>query len=128
MTERKRGALDWVLLTVRFLVEVALFVGALAVLVAAVGGGVGIVLGIVVVVALALLWGLLLSPRRRFDLPLGARVLVEALLMGAVAAGLAVTGHPGFAVALLVAEVVSVALLWWRGMPPGTDVGAWSSG
>ena len=71
-----------------------------------------------------MVWGLVLSPRRRVGAALGVRVAIEAALFLAAAAGLALTGLTAYAVALLVVEVVVVAWLWALGLPPGTDVDA----
>ena len=124
MTEPGRSGLTWTLLALRFLVELALFFAPIALAARIVGGVAGIALGVVIALAIAVVWGLLLSPKRRVDLPLPARVAIEAALFLAVAAALAVSGLVGFAIALLVVEVVVVVWLWRLGLPPGTDAEA----
>lgn len=123
MTQRT-GAVAWALLALRFLVELALFFSPVVIGRRAVDGVGGIAVGLVVTVAIVVVWGLLLSPRRRVDLPLAARVVIESLLFLGAAAGLAATGLVALAVALLVVEVVVVGWLWLLGMPPGSDAGA----
>ncbi|MFN8149392.1 MAG: DUF2568 domain-containing protein [Candidatus Nanopelagicales bacterium] len=120
MAERT-GGLTWVLLALRFLIELALFVTPVVVAVRELGGALGVVVGVVVAAVVVVLWGVLLSPKRRIDAPLGVRVVVELLLFVAAAAALAVTGLLTLGVVLLVLEVVVVAWLWALGLPPGTD-------
>lgn len=78
-------------------------------------------IGLVVVVAVG--WGLLLSPRRRVDLPLAVRVAIEVVLFAAAAVGLAWAGYAVWGWALLIGEVVVLVWLWAVGMPPGSDAG-----
>lgn len=78
---------------------------------------------VVVVVLVGVLWGLLLSPRRRIDLPLGARVVIELALFGIASGGLASAGLPLAGIALFTLEVVVVSGLAGLGYPPGSDVG-----
>ncbi len=123
MTQRISG-LPWALLAVRFLLELALFVTPVVVALRELGGARGVVVGGVVAAVVVLLWGVLLSPRRRYDAPLALRVVVELLLFVAAAWGLAATGLLPVGVGLLVLEVVVLAWLWALGLPPGTDAGA----
>ena len=74
------------------------------------------------VVVAAAAWGALLSPKRRLDLPLALRVVIELSLFIAAAAGLWATGYAGAAAVLLVAEVVVIGALALLGLPPGTQV------
>lgn len=124
MADESRGPITWTLLALRFLVELALFFSPVVIARRAVDGLGGLALGVVVAVAVAVVWGLVLSPRRRVGAALGVRVAIEAALFLAAAAGLALTGLTAYAVALLVVEVVVVAWLWALGLPPGTDVDA----
>jgi hypothetical protein len=118
------GALVLTLLALRFLVELALFAAPVVIGASALGGVVGVGLGLVAFAVVVTVWGLLLSPKRRYDAPLGVRVALELGLMVAATAGLALTGHGGWALALLAAELVSVVALAALGLPPGSDVGA----
>jgi hypothetical protein len=124
MADESRRPITWTLLALRFLVELALFFSPVVIARRAVDGLGGLALGVVVAVAVAVVWGLVLSPRRRVGAALGVRVAIEAALFLAAAAGLALTGLTAYAVALLVVEVVVVAWLWALGLPPGTDVDA----
>jgi hypothetical protein len=113
----------FLLLALRFVLELCLLVSA---------GVVGFLafqsLPAQVLAAMALMlltgavWGLLLAPKRRFDLPLAARVCIELALFGGAAAGLAHAGHPIWGVSLLVGEIFVVSALALLGMPPGSVV------
>ncbi len=118
------GATAWALLALRFLVELVLFAAPLVVAVRTLGGFWGVMLGVAAAAAVTVLWGLLLSPRRRVDVPLPVRVTIEMLLVVAVAVAFVVTGLVITALALLLAEGISVGGLWLLGLPPGADAGA----
>lgn len=111
------------LLGLRFLLELCLLAA-----VAVVGFGLSdtlplqLLASVLFVVATALVWGLLLSPKRHVDMPLGARVCIELLLFGGAAAGLAYIGYPIWGAALFIAEVLVVGALALMGMPPGSVV------
>ena len=97
------GAAVRTALGLRFLVELALLAGAAIAAVRLVPGGPGWVAAAVAVVVLAVVWGLLLSPKARFDVRPAGRVLLETVLFGAVgaalwAAGLGVAGIAVFVV------------------------------
>jgi hypothetical protein len=117
------GVATWGLLTLRFLIELVLFVAPVVIAVRALGGFVGFAVGVAAAAVVIVLWGVLLSPRRRVDPALSVRVAIEVLLVLAVAWGFAVTGLVTAALALVVAEVVTVGGLWLLGLPPGSDVG-----
>jgi hypothetical protein len=114
-----------VLLAARFVLELCLF-AAMAVI----GWGAmdnrlfGVVVGLGLALMTALIWGMLLSPRRRLDLPLAIRVVLELVLFATSAVGLAALGHPTWGLALLVAEVLVLIGLALRGLPPGADAAA----
>ncbi len=111
-----------VLLGLRFLLELALFatIGVLAARLSTVGWlSWALALGMVSVTVV--IWGVLLSPRRRIDLSLPMRVGIELALFAAAAFGLAWTGHAIWAAALLVSEVIVLVALWALGSPPGSD-------
>ena len=75
-----------------------------------------------VAVAVAI-WGVFIAPRRRIDLSLAVRVIIELTLFASAAWGLAWIGQPTLGLALLVAEVTVVGALWVLGHPPGSDAG-----
>ena len=108
-----------VLLTVRLLLELALLAAYAVSAARLVGGAVGWVVGAVVAVVVATLWGLLLSPRRRYDASLPVRIAVELVLFAGAAAGLWLSGLPGWGVTLLATEAVTLALLGRPGEPVG---------
>ena len=114
-----------VLLAARFVLEIALLVGVgVAVWAVPLAALWRVLLVVAAVVAVAAVWGLLLSPRRRVAAPLAVRVVIELALFVAVAAGLAVAGHVAAAVVLVAGEVGVVSALAALGLPPGSDVGA----
>ena len=119
----RSGPVLLMLLALRFVVELGLFAAPVAIAWSAVGGAAGVAIGIVGTALLATVWGLTLSPRRRFDAPLGARVGLELLLMVAAVVGLAATGHSLWAALLAAGEVVDLVGLALLGIAPGTDVG-----
>ncbi len=106
-----RGAV----LTVRFLCEL----GAVAAVAyggyRAAGGIAGVIL-----VALMAFWGTFLAPRRRIDLPLGARLVLELGVWTVAAAALWTNGRPGLAALLFTAAVVTgAANATFQGVPAG---------
>jgi hypothetical protein len=123
MSSARSGPVLVTLLALRFVVELGLFAAPVAVAWSAVGGVLGVGVGVLASALVATLWGLVLSPRRRFDPPLAVRVALELLLMTAAVVGLLLTGHTGWAVALAVGEVIDLAGLALLGIAPGTDVG-----
>lgn len=110
-----------VLLALRFALELSLLAAF------AVGGwrlGAGFTawaLAIALPLGCALVWGLLLSPKARLSLPLVPRLVVELTLFASAAALLWVADLPTFAVALVVGEVVVLALLLALGQRLGRD-------
>jgi hypothetical protein len=63
----------------------------------------------------AILWGLLISPKARFHLPLPWWVAVQVVLFGIALAGLVVTGHALPAAVFGAVAVVNLALvLYWH--------------
>lgn len=90
-------------LGLRFLIELALLAGAATAAVRLAPGWPGWVGAVVAVIVLAVVWGLLLSPKARFDIRPAGRVLLETVLFAAVAealwaSGLGVAGIALFAV------------------------------
>ena len=51
------------------------------------------------------------------------RVAIEVALFAVAAAGLVRAGHAAWGWVLFIAEVVVLAALWAKGMPPGSDAG-----
>jgi hypothetical protein len=123
-TSSARTVLVVALLSLRFAIELVLF-AAVAYLVSLLldSTALRVVFAVVALAAVTAFWGVLLSPRRPVRLPLAARVVLELVLVGATSAGLVAAGRPGWATALVVAELVVLVWLWALGMPPGSDVG-----
>jgi hypothetical protein len=110
------------LLGLSFLRELGLLAAMAVVGFTAFDGGVaGIVAASVLVVAVAFLWGVLLAPHRRVDLPLAVRVCLEVTLFAASSLGLAACGYLAWGVALFVGEVVVLGALALRGISPGQE-------
>jgi O-antigen/teichoic acid export membrane protein len=109
-----------VLLALRFVLELCL-VGAAAVIGAAASDQLLVqLLAVVALVgAVAILWGALLAPRRKVDLPLAARVIIELALFLAAGIGLAATGHRSAGLALVTTELLLLTTLVALGYPPG---------
>ena len=100
-----------VLLGLRFLLELALWSSFTVAAVRLVGGAGGWVLGLLATAAATVVWGVLLSPRRRIALPVLARVAIELVLFAAAGALLAASGLTTAAVVLVVAELGVLGLL-----------------
>lgn len=108
---RRTSGPIYALIALRFVLELALMTAFVVAAVRLIDGALGWVVGLLLLLAVTAVWGILLSPRRRLRLPLGARVAIElALFLTAslllVASGLVVLG-----VALLVVELVDLGLL-----------------
>ncbi|MGD9955859.1 MAG: DUF2568 domain-containing protein, partial [Candidatus Nanopelagicales bacterium] len=86
------SSLLWLLLTFRFLLELALLAAYVVAVGRLAGGVLGWVAGAVVALLVAAVWGLLLSPRRRVQAPLAVRIVVELLLFVAAGVLLAASG------------------------------------
>lgn len=113
-----------VLLMLRFVLELCLLGSAAVLGVAAFDRPVmGILAAVALMTAVAMLWGGLLAPRRRIDLPLAARVAIELTLFLVVGIGLAVVGHRSAGGALVAAELLLLPSLAALGHPPGSDPG-----
>jgi hypothetical protein len=100
-----------VLITLRFLLELALWSSFTVACVRLIDGWVGWAVGLALSAVVIVLWGLLLSPRRRVPAPVGVRVVVELALFVAAGALLAASGLVALGVALVVAELVVLGLL-----------------
>lgn len=110
------------LMALRFAVEIGLITSFIVIGVRAVDRGMGWVLGFALAIAAAVVWGVFVAPRRQVNLALSARLAIELALFAAAGIGLALVGLVGWAVILVAAEIVVVAGLFLRGVPPGTDV------
>ena len=99
-----------VVLTVRFLCELAML-AALAYAGFELGdGGWGPVVGLGLPVAAIAVWGAFVAPKARRPVPTVARLLIEVTLFGAAAVGLVLADQTALGVALAVAAGVTSAL------------------
>lgn len=122
VTPRTIGLLTMLLMGIRFALEIGLITSFIVVGVRVTDGAVGWILGFAMAVAAAAVWGVFVAPRRQVDLALGIRLAIELALFAAAALGLVLVGLPGWAAALVALELLVVAGLFLRGVPPGTDV------
>lgn len=107
-------------LAIRFLVELALFAGAAVASAQLVSGSIGrVLLGVVGCVAIVVVWGAFLAPKRPTHWSLPARVVLEVLLFVLVGMGLWSAGFGWAAIALLGADVLVLAGLFVLGDEPG---------
>jgi hypothetical protein len=108
---RRPGTFVWVLIAVRFLLELALWSSFTIASVRLIDGPLGWVAGALLTSVSIALWAVLLSPRRPVRLPLVARVAVELALFLVAASLLALTGMATAATVLLGIELLDLALL-----------------
>lgn len=78
----------------RFLIELALLAGAGIAAWRLTPGGWAWITAIAAPVLIAVVWGLLLSPRARVPLPAAAKLTIETLLFAGVGGALAISGLP----------------------------------
>ncbi|MFN8184934.1 MAG: YrdB family protein [Candidatus Nanopelagicales bacterium] len=101
-----------VVLAIRFALELTLLGVYFAWGYSIVGGGVvGVLAGIGMAVLVAVVWGVFLSPKARVALHPAVRTALEILVFVGAAVGLAALGHPGWGVALVVADVAVLGSL-----------------
>jgi hypothetical protein len=112
----------YLLLALRFLLELCLFAAWAVIGYSAFDKvALGIVAGFALAAVTVAIWSALLSPRRRTNLPLVARVTIELVLFGAAGIALAVLGHPVWAMVLVAAELLVLGSLALVGHRPGED-------
>jgi hypothetical protein len=100
-----------VLISLRFVLELALWSSFTVACVRLLGGWAGWAVGLACSAVVVALWGLLLSPRRRIAAPVGVRVVVELALFVGAGLLLAASGLPVLGAALVLVEIVVLALL-----------------
>ena len=69
------------------------------------------VLGIGAPLLAAVVWGLFIAPRRRFDVPLAVWILLQVLIFGAAIAALFASDQPTLAVVFGVLLVINAGLM-----------------
>ena len=107
---RTPGAI-YALIALRFLLELALMAAFVVAPIRLIDGVRGWLVGAVLLFAATAVWGILLSPRRRVQLPLAARVVIELALFASASALLVASGLVVFGIGLLVVELVDLGLL-----------------
>jgi Protein of unknown function (DUF2568) len=101
------SGLRGIVLTIRFLCELAMLAG-LASWGFRVGDGAGAwLLGIGAPVLAAAIWGAFVAPRARWPVPVPVRLVTELVLFGAAVAALAAAGQPVLAATLAVAALAT---------------------
>ena len=100
-----------VLISARFLLELALWSSFTVACVRLVDGWLGWVVGLALTAVVTVLWGLLLSPRRPISLPVAVRVTIELALFLFAGILLATSGLVALGAALVLAELVVLGLL-----------------
>jgi hypothetical protein len=97
-------------LGLRFLLELCLLAAL-----AYVGLQVSVVLAIVLPVAAALVWGMFVSPKARYPLPLPAWIALQVVLFGVAVIGLVVAGSVVLGIVFGIAFAANLALvLFWH--------------
>ncbi len=108
---RRPSAVVLALITVRFLLELALWSSFTISSVRLLDGLLGWVTGLLLTAAVVVLWAVLLSPRRPLRLPVAFRVVIELTLFVLAASLLAAAGLAAAGAALLVVELLDLGLL-----------------
>jgi hypothetical protein len=110
-------------LVARFVVELCLVVGVAVVAASASDAWpVRVLVAAAAVVALAVVWGLVLSPKARIGLPVQVRVVLELVLFGLTAIGLWGIGYVAAGALLFAADVVILGGLFLLGERPGSEI------
>lgn len=99
------------LITLRFLLEIALWSSFTVSAVRLIEGPLGWAVGLLLTVFVMVVWAVLLSPRRRVRLAVGIRVAIELTLFVMAAVLLAAAGLTLAGVILLVLELLDLGLL-----------------
>jgi hypothetical protein len=107
----RRSAGVWALITLRFLLELALWASFTVASVRLIDGPLGWVAGLLLSGLAIALWGVMLSPRRHVRLAVGVRIAIELALFVVAAALLAAAGLYTAGAALLALELVDLGLL-----------------
>jgi hypothetical protein len=109
--------LRWIALVVRFLLEVAALVALVYAAVATVDGVAGWILGVVLAVVAAAVWGRFVAPRAPHPPRTPVRLGIEAAVFLAATVGLLLADQPVWALILLGLYVVDRLALWAAGAP-----------
>jgi hypothetical protein len=104
-------------LVVRFLLELSALAAAAYWGFSASSGLTQWVLGVGAPLAVAVVWGLFVSPKHKVDLPRPARFAIELIVFAAAVLALAAADQPVLAVVLAVTELISGTLNYVSGGP-----------
>jgi hypothetical protein len=99
------------LITVRFLLELALWSSFTISSVRLIDGPLGLVTGLLLTAVVMTLWAVLLSPRRPVRMPVAVRVGIELTLFVVAASLLAAAGLAAAGASLLALELLDLGLL-----------------
>ncbi len=106
-------------LAIRFALELTMLGGYFAWGYSVAGGGVvGVLAGTGVAVLVAVVWGVLLSPKARVALHPAVRTGVEVVVFIGAALALSALGYPGWGLVLVVADLAVLAALAALGRSP----------
>jgi hypothetical protein len=108
---RRPSAAVLALITVRFLLELALWSSFTISSVRLIDGPLGLVTGLLLTAVVMTLWAVLLSPRRPVRMPVAVRVAIELTLFVVAASLLAAAGLAAAGAALLALELLDLGLL-----------------
>jgi hypothetical protein len=108
---RRPSAAVLALITVRFLLELALWSSFTISSVRLIDGPLGWVTGLLLTAVVMTLWAVLLSPRRPVRMPVAVRVAIELTLFVVAASLLAAAGLAAAGAALLALELLDLGLL-----------------
>lgn len=112
-----------VALVVRFLLELALLLGVVLLVRQIVPGAWGWILAILAAVAVAVIWGLFLSPKATVPLPPAAALALEGLLFAGTGLGLFAVGFALPAILGVAIWIVDRAVLGVTGRPQRDSAG-----
>jgi hypothetical protein len=108
---RRPGPAVLALITIRFLLELALWSSFTISSVRLIDGPLGWVTGFLLTAVVITIWALLISPRRPVRLPVAARVAIELALFVLAASLLAASGLVWAGAALITLELLDFGLL-----------------
>lgn len=110
-------ALRWTALTVRFLLELAALAALVYATVTTVDGVAGWILGVVLALVAAAIWGRFVAPRAPHPPRTSVRLGIEAAVFLAATVGLLLASQPAWAAILLGLYLLDRLALWAAGAP-----------
>lgn len=107
---------SFVVAIVRFLLELAMLAALVAAGATLIDGPLGVVVGVALALVAAFVWGMRVAPKARRRLPPAKRVVVEIVLFGLAAGGLAAAGQEILGVALALIYALDAIALYVFGL------------